>query len=55
MSNLANRIYDVLVAEAGASEYFRQDFLYHFGTHEFRFGGDLGFGGKFWIGRKILK
>ena len=49
----ANDVYDVLVERAGASEdqYARHDFVYHQTQRwcdEFRFGGLLGFGGKFW-------
>lgn len=48
--DLANRIYDVLIEHAGASESWRRDFVYH-QTHEhvpeYRFQGLLGFGGKF--------
>jgi len=56
---LANKIYDILVEEAGASENNRNEFIFaetkkpeeynHTGgCAEFRFGGKLGFGGKFW-------
>lgn len=47
-------VYDVLVAEAGASAHpqERQDFVRymasHGGTQEWRFCGALGFGGKLW-------
>lgn len=44
-------VWDVLVELAGATEYWRADFVHHAGTHkpgelEYRFGGKLGFGGK---------
>jgi hypothetical protein len=56
---IADRIYDILVAHAGASDRPgawspRQEFAWcvnadrGMGTIEFRFGGLLGFGGKFW-------
>lgn len=42
-------VWDVLVAECGAREEERQDFLYHWpGCTEYRFIGRLGFGGKVW-------
>lgn len=47
----AHRIYDLLVREAGARESQRDDFVAYVSTHahtEWRFGGSLGFGGKFW-------
>lgn len=48
----ANKIYDILVAEAGASESERVDFVWHHcvdkdGCREWRFRGKLGFGGKY--------
>lgn len=45
----ANKIYDILVEHAGASESLREMFLVSEaeGTEEFRFQGLLGFGGKF--------
>lgn len=48
----ANKIFDILVAEAGASENDRDDFVYHHcidkdGCREYRFQGKLGFGGKY--------
>jgi len=50
----ANQIYDVLVATCEAPESMRADFV-HVQTTEFckewRFQGELGFGGKFWRGR----
>ena len=59
--DIANKVYDILVAEAGAynSEHERQYFVFaqtkkpeeyneQGGCTEFRFGGKLGFGGKFW-------
>lgn len=47
----ANEIYDVLVRECGAPEGMRESFLAVMTrpgeTSEYRFIGDLGFGGKF--------
>jgi hypothetical protein len=47
----ANAIYDVLVRSAGASDADRASFVHEFThprpTHEWRFQGRLGFGGKF--------
>lgn len=48
----ANAIYDILVREAGADnrEHWRENFVQSqtsVGPEEFRFGGSLGFGGKF--------
>jgi len=56
---IANKVFDLLIEEAGAYEGNRNEFLfaqtrkpdeyYKFGgCTEFRFGGKLGFGGKFW-------
>lgn len=44
-----HKIYDILL-EAGATEYWREDFVRHMSgtTREYRFGGVLGFGGKFY-------
>lgn len=49
--DLYNSIYDILVAEAGASERGREHFIRSFmddAPREYRFQGALGFGGKFW-------
>ena len=50
----ANKVYDILVAEAGANprESDRADFIYQHckaenGCLEYRFQGKLGFGGKY--------
>ncbi len=47
----ANQIYDVLIANAGAMGYWRGDFLSMQTQNppcaEYRFQGNLGFGGKF--------
>jgi len=48
----ANKIYDILVAEAGARESDRPSFVYQHcvyenGCMEYRFQGKLGFGGKY--------
>lgn len=48
---LANRVYDVLVAGVGAPEREREQFVRLHSTEdisEWRFCGYLGFGGKFW-------
>lgn len=48
---LANQVYDILVKFCGAGEYMRDSFVAMETTeliYEWRFGGDLGFGGKFW-------
>ncbi len=44
----ANKVYDILVSEAGAIESERNDFIYHhctdkYGCSEWRFQGKLGF------------
>ena len=47
----ANKIFDVLVETCNASETLRQPFVVNQTTeviNEWRFGGALGFGGKFW-------
>ena len=51
----ANKIYDLLVRIGKASEDQRNSFIHHFcvseyGCDEWRFGGVLGFGGKYWRG-----
>jgi len=45
----ANEIFDMLVKECGSNESLRENFVYSIldGCREYRFGGDLGFGGKF--------
>lgn len=48
----ANKVYDLLVSIGGAYEPDRQSFIYHHceSKHiceEYRFGGKLGFGGKY--------
>jgi hypothetical protein len=51
--SIADRIWTVLVQEAGASERDRAAFVYHQTHHfvtEYRFCGNLGFGGKIWRG-----
>ena len=55
----ANKVYDILVAEAGSHENNRQCFVYshcedEFPCHEFRFGGAFGFGGKYWSERNAI-
>jgi hypothetical protein len=44
----ANQMYDVVVRHCGASENDRSSFLL-LNTEEFRFGGNLGHGGKLWV------
>ena len=51
----AKAVYDVLVRHAGAPDhphsFARADFILHQeagAVDEYRFGGALGFGGKFW-------
>jgi hypothetical protein len=55
----ANKVYDILIAEAGAHENNRQSFVYshcedEYPCTEFRFGGSFGFGGKYWSGRNAI-
>ena len=50
---VANAIYDILVQDCGAYDggHERESFVAHQTTEdviEWRFGGKLGFGGKFW-------
>ena len=47
-----DRVYDILVQKGGAYEGMREGFLYYhldesIGYYEWRFGGKLGFGGKY--------
>jgi hypothetical protein len=51
--DLAGRVYDILVREAGAAEYWREDFIrsHEAGCEEYRLMSRLGFGGKFWVKR----
>lgn len=50
---LANSIYDILVEECGAHPNSRNEFVTTVnGTAEYRFIGNLGFGGKFWNANK---
>lgn len=52
--DLKNAIYDILVEEAGADpgEYTTLAFPHHWPEcREWRFKGDLGFGGKIWARR----
>lgn len=47
----ANAIYDILIQECGADEYWRENFVQVETSEEcreYRFKGELGFGGKFW-------
>jgi hypothetical protein len=47
----AQAVYQILVNTAGAREDWSEEFVHHMafsGTTEYRFQGDLGFGGKFW-------
>lgn len=56
--NISNKIYDILVEECGANETKRENFVWSmcdskYPTHEYRFIGNLGFGGKVWnLGHK---
>lgn len=55
----ANKVYDILVKEAGAYEPNRDCFVYshcddEFPCNEFRFGGTFGFGGKYWSERNAI-
>ena len=48
----ANKVYDILVLIGGASEHERDSFIHHhvyskYPCDEWRFGGKLGFGGKY--------
>jgi hypothetical protein len=48
---IADKVYDILVEEAGASEYWRKNFVFTESNNyclEYRFQGNLDFGGKFW-------
>lgn len=47
---IANTIWTILVMEAGSPEGERSSFIYHQtkGCTEYRIGGPLGYGGKFW-------
>ena len=50
---IANKIYDLLVAIGGAAESMRDSFVYHHceaedGCGEWRFQGKLGYGGKYY-------
>lgn len=52
---IANKVWDILVKYAGVSEDGRMQFLQSvsdvtekYPAIEYRFGGKLGFGGKFW-------
>ena len=49
-SAIANQIWTILIEEAGSREEERSAFIYHQGKGctEFRIGGPLGYGGKFW-------
>ena len=49
MNDFWNRIYNILVSHAGATEYWRTNFIQVQikGCREYRFSGNLGFGGKF--------
>lgn len=52
----ANRVWDILEAECGASPAGREDFVVQatlYGITEYRFMGSLGFGGKFWHDMRV--
>jgi hypothetical protein len=44
--SVKKQIYDILVSHCGASERWRNNFYAMFPCDEYRFQGDLGFGGK---------
>jgi len=46
----ANKVYDIFVTHVGAPTewFYRDNFVYHWGTPEYRISGLLGYGGKFW-------
>lgn len=48
-STIANAVFDILVADCGASEHDRGNFIFHItlGCREYRCCFALGFGGKF--------
>jgi hypothetical protein len=55
----ANQVYNILVKEAGANEYMREDFVFshtddEYACWEYRFGGKFGFGGKYWSERNAV-
>jgi len=56
----ANKVYDILVKEAGASESMRDNFVQVHGLKEeypcweYRFQGKFGFGGKYWSERNAV-
>jgi hypothetical protein len=49
---IANEVYSILVEVCQAPEWMREAFVHEFiqpeHTHEWRFCGNLGFGGKLW-------
>jgi len=55
----ADAVYDVLVAYAGASEQYRDDFRFYMDEpldrYEWRFQGALGFGGKLYRDARGLR
>ena len=56
-SKTAHAIYDVITAYAEAPESLRDDFVIshvNSNTREFRFCGNLGFGGKYWAEKGIV-
>ena len=55
----ANKVYDILVKEAGAIESERSGFIYShledkFKCYEYRFRGLFGFGGKYWSDQNAI-
>lgn len=54
----ANEVYNLLVREAGASEYYRDNFIEYLTeedwSHEYRFMGIYGFGGKLRLNQRGL-
>jgi hypothetical protein len=57
-NEIANKIYDVLVVVGGASKHMRDSFVYAHTSDEicdeWRFSGNLGFGGKYWKKRNLV-
>lgn len=54
---LADEVWTVLVEECGANENDRENFVFLTNIQdiaEYRFIGNLGFGGKFWSGKFIV-
>ena len=55
----AHKVYDILVRDGKANENNREGFVYHHTEsksecNEWRFRGNLGFGGKYWCKRNVV-